>query len=165
MSCIRVLYPALPFTLLFGRRGCYSCAMKLSHIFLFLALLCTLSCRRHDIRVARITVPQMVDQAAADRITMIVKRIPGVRGDEIVLDRERRVRIKIWWMWNNWVVQKRVRAGPQILKEHIKNKFKETDATTLSISSEEEGCIPPPARAPASRRGRGRAPRRQGWLG
>ena len=64
--------------------------MKFRHVFLLLALLSVVACRKQDIRVARITVPQMGSQACADRVNMIVQRIPGVLGDQVVLDRERR---------------------------------------------------------------------------
>lgn len=64
--------------------------MKWSRVFLLLALLTVVSCRKQDIRVARITVPQMGSDTCADRVSVIVQRIPGVLGDQVTLDRERR---------------------------------------------------------------------------
>ncbi len=51
---------------------------------------CGAACRRQDIRIARITVPQMNNQACIDRVVSIVQRIPGVQGDLVTVDRERR---------------------------------------------------------------------------
>ncbi|NQU39312.1 MAG: heavy-metal-associated domain-containing protein [Lentisphaerae bacterium] len=64
--------------------------MKWSYIFLLLALLTMVSCRKQDVRMARITVPQMNSQDCADRVSMILQRIPGVLGDQVAIDRERR---------------------------------------------------------------------------
>jgi copper chaperone CopZ len=47
-------------------------------------------CRKQDIRIARITVPQMNNQACVDRVVSIVRRVPGVQGDLVTVDRERR---------------------------------------------------------------------------
>jgi copper chaperone CopZ len=47
-------------------------------------------CRKQDIRTARIHVPQMGSQLCVDRAVSVVRRIPGVRGDQVVADRERR---------------------------------------------------------------------------
>ncbi len=47
-------------------------------------------CRKQDIRMARIHVPQMSGQACADRVVSVVRRVPGVQADMITVDRERR---------------------------------------------------------------------------
>ena len=62
------------------------------HCFLVVAVAVVLSagCRKQDIRMARIHVPQMGSQLCVDRAVSVVRRIPGVRGDQVVADRERR---------------------------------------------------------------------------
>jgi len=57
---------------------------------LSLVLLGTVSCRKQDVRIARIHVPQMSGQACADRVVSVVRRVPGVQADMITIDRERR---------------------------------------------------------------------------
>ena len=47
-------------------------------------------CRKQDIRLARITVPQMSGQGCVERVVGIARRIPGVQADRISVDRERR---------------------------------------------------------------------------
>ncbi len=57
-----------------------------------LLLMCgvLLGCRKQDIRIARIHVPQMSGQVCVDRAVSVVRRVPGVQTDMITVDRERR---------------------------------------------------------------------------
>jgi copper chaperone CopZ len=54
-----------------------------------LCVLGTASCRKQDIRTARITVPQMRNQLCVDRVVSVLRRVRGVQGDRIAVDRER----------------------------------------------------------------------------
>jgi copper chaperone CopZ len=57
---------------------------------LSVALAAVVSCRKQDIRIARIHVPQMGSQTCVDRAVTLVRRIPGVQADRVMVDRERR---------------------------------------------------------------------------
>ncbi len=59
-------------------------------LVLLLMLGMMVGCRKQDIRIARIHVPQMGGQVCVDRVVTIVRRVPGVQGDLITVDRERR---------------------------------------------------------------------------
>ncbi len=59
-------------------------------IVLSLVVLGTVSCRKQDVRIARIHVPQMSGQVGVDRVVSVVRRVPGVKTDMIAVDRERR---------------------------------------------------------------------------
>jgi len=61
-----------------------------STLVLLLMVGIAVGCRKQDIRIARIHVPQMSGQACADRVVSIVRRVPGVQTDMITVDRERR---------------------------------------------------------------------------
>jgi hypothetical protein len=61
--------------------------------------------------------------------------------ENIALDRERHIRIKIWWMWNTGVVQRRHREIPRILNKYIRKKLKASHGAPVSISREEKSQI------------------------
>jgi copper chaperone CopZ len=65
--------------------------MRFSIVMLLsLVLAGTLSCRKQDVRTARIHVPQMAGPLCVDRVLERVRRVPGVLGDQVAVDSIRR---------------------------------------------------------------------------
>ena len=64
--------------------------MKCHWIMVLLVVVLGAGCRKQDIRTARIHVPQMGSQLCVDRAVGVVRRVPGVMGDQVVVNRERR---------------------------------------------------------------------------
>lgn len=55
-----------------------------------LVMAVAVGCRKQDIRIARITVPQMNGKPCVERVVATIRQVPGVRGDMIEVDRQRR---------------------------------------------------------------------------
>ena len=60
-------------------------------LMLAAVLVVSVSCRQHDVRTAWVSVPDMKNQACADRIKTALKKVSGVEGRLIEIDLQEKV--------------------------------------------------------------------------